>query len=220
MRKLLMSAGALALIVGASIALHRTSSAVPAPAARSRLAATSTEEVGARSTSDPAEGKDREEARRARNAMRDRILEALRTRAAAAGSAAKPSAAPSRQEASPSPSATEEIPIGAYDPDYIRSHFREDMFPLLKSCYEGALKRRPALAGKLALKFTIVGDPQVGGVVDTAEFADESDLKDSEMETCVRESLMTLTFDKQPSGSGKVDVVYPVLFSPGDPEEK
>ncbi len=91
------------------------------------------------------------------------------------------------------------------------------MFPLLKQCYASALLTKPQLAGKLVLKFGIVGDPEVGGIVEGAEIAEESDLKDAEMETCVRESLMTLTFDKPPSGGGYVSVTYPILFAPGDP---
>jgi hypothetical protein len=90
------------------------------------------------------------------------------------------------------------------------------MFPLLRQCYENALAQRPELAGKLVLTFTIVGDPSVGGVVEDADFDEESDLQDPEMETCVRESLMTLIFDKPPDGGGFVTVKYPVLFSPDD----
>ena len=92
------------------------------------------------------------------------------------------------------------------------------MFPLLRQCYDSALKTKPTLAGRLVLKFAIVGDARVGGVVESAEIAEESDVKDDEMRLCVRESLMTLTFDKPPSGGGLVTVTYPILFSPG-PEE-
>ena len=38
------------------------------------------------------------------------------------------------------------------------------------------------------------------------------------METCVRESLMTITFDKPPSGGGSVKVKYPWEFAPGSDE--
>jgi hypothetical protein len=161
----------------------------------------------------------RADGRRARDAMRAEILAALRRRDAGAPApalAARPVAAKAAPSAAPP--ADEEPPPGHYEPDYIRTHFREDMFPLLRQCYAGALKRRPSLRGKLVLKFSIVGDPSVGGIVEGAELADESDIQDKEMETCARESLMTLTFDKPPTGGGLVNVTYPVAFSPDEEE--
>jgi hypothetical protein len=152
------------------------------------------------------------EARRARDAMRAQILETLRKR----GEPIRPDPPPRKAEARPPPKDEAQPTHGKYDPEYIRATFREDMFPLLKSCYEGALKRKPDLAGKLVLGFTIVGDHDVGGVIEDADVEDDSTLKDDEMETCVRESLMTLTFDKPPSGGGYVTVRYPIAFAPGD----
>lgn len=152
------------------------------------------------------------EARRARDAMRAQILETLKKR----GEPIRPDPPAKKAEAPPPKKDEGKETHGKYDPEYIRATFREDMFPLLKSCYEGALKRKPDLAGKLVLGFTIVGDHDVGGVIEDADVDDESTLKDDEMETCVRESLMTLTFDKPPSGGGYVTVRYPVAFSPGD----
>jgi hypothetical protein len=107
---------------------------------------------------------------------------------------------------------------GSYDPQYIRDNVREQIFPLLASCYQEALSRHPTLAGKLVFSFRIVGDPSVGGVIEDAEFAEGSEIKDAEMETCTRESMMSLSLDKPPSGGGYVTVTYPVAFAPGDDE--
>jgi hypothetical protein len=157
------------------------------------------------------------EARRARDAMRAQILEAQRRRAAAAATASPPPPLPvPRGWAAPPP----EEPVGHYEPSYIRQVVREDMFPLVRQCYESALERRPQLAGKLVLSFAIEGDPDVGGIVDEADFAEGTTLQDEEMETCVRESFMTLTFDKPPSGGGRVTVKYPIEFAPGEEEAK
>lgn len=152
--------------------------------------------------------------RQDRDALRAQILEALRRRDAglpptrpSAPSVAPPAAAPAS-----------EPPRGHYEPSYIQEVFREEMFPLLRKCYEGALLQQPKLGGRLVLSFSIVGDPSVGGVVEDADIAEESSLQDEEMRTCVRESLMTLTFDKPPSGGGYVTVKYPVEFSPDDEE--
>jgi RNA polymerase sigma factor (sigma-70 family) len=151
--------------------------------------------------------------REARDQMRNRILDAIRKRGATAPG--EPSPEPAAQAAPPE----EEKTPGRYDPSYIQEHFREDMFPLLRQCYSGALLRQPKLAGKLALSFTIVGDPSVGGIVEDADFAEGTDIHDDEMRTCVQESLMTLTFDKPPAGGGFVKVTYPVAFAPGDDTE-
>jgi RNA polymerase sigma factor (sigma-70 family) len=159
-------------------------------------------------------------ARLARDQMRDRILETLRRRSAELpGARAAPPAAPAAaHDVGPASPPADDAGPGKYDPAYIRQAVREDIFPLLKSCYAGALLRQPKLGGRLVFKFTIVGDPSVGGVVEDADFAEDSDIKDDEMRTCTRESMMTLTFDKPPSGGGYVTVTYPVLFAPGDDE--
>lgn len=157
------------------------------------------------------------EARLARDRMRDRILETLRRHDAGAPPAPARAARDVVPASRPAPPpAADEGARGKYDPAYIRQVFREDMFPLLRQCYADALLRQPELGGRLVLTFTIVGDASVGGVVEDADFADESDIKNEEMRTCTRESLMTLTFDKPPSGGGYVTVKYPVLFAPGD----
>lgn len=209
-RRVGLIVGAFLVVVIAAFFWKR--SADPAPPGPRPRASTTTEAspAPARVTSPSSV-----EARRARDAMRADILEAMRKRAAAVS---PPAQAPVVPRPSAAPAKAEE-PRGSYEPSYIQQHFREDMFPLLRSCYEGALRRQPKLAGKLVLAFDIVGDPDVGGIVEEGAFADGSTIKDPEMETCVRESLMTLTFDKPPRGGGRVSVTYPVDFSPGDDDE-
>jgi hypothetical protein len=207
-RRILAVLGGAALLALAAFFFLRGKPVEPARAkagAEARATAgTVTERPSARGGASAAE------ARRARDAMREQILEALRRRAAA-----DPSKAPGGR-ATTGGGDEDEPPHGRYDPEYIRANMREDMFPLIKQCYGDALERQPKLAGNLVLKFSIVGDPSVGGVIEDADFADESDIHDDEMRTCVRESLMTLTLDKPPEGGGKVTVTYPIAFSPGD----
>jgi hypothetical protein len=100
-------------------------------------------------------------------------------------------------------------------PEYIRERVREDFFPLARECYEAALERQPKLAGKLIISFVIVGDEDVGGVVDSAELAEGSTLADEELSTCMLESMLSLSF-VAPSGGGSVSVTYPFELSPGD----
>ena len=218
-RRSLAVVGGAVVLVAAGVLFLRKGPAAPAPPAAKAARVERAADPPAGTAEAEAAAHAHAEARRARDAMRANIMAALRRRQPPP--AVVPARAPA-PKASAAPAAEEEPPHGHYEPSYIQENFRADMFPLIKQCYDSALKRSPALGGRLLIKFAIVGDPQVGGIVEEAAFADESNLKDEEMETCVRESVMTLTFDKPPSGGGKVMVTYPILFSPGDepPEEK
>lgn len=84
------------------------------------------------------------------------------------------------------------------DPSYIQKRVREDLFPLARNCYADALKRNPKAAGRLSVSFRIIGDRKVGGVVDDAKMTEDTTLDDAEMQTCVRESMMSVSFDAPP----------------------
>ncbi|HEY3819386.1 MAG TPA: AgmX/PglI C-terminal domain-containing protein [Polyangiaceae bacterium] len=101
------------------------------------------------------------------------------------------------------------------DPEYIRTRVHEDLFPLARNCYADALKRDPKLTGKLVVSFRIIGDKKVGGVVDDAKMTEDTTIEDAEMQTCVRESMMAVSFDAPP-GDQEITVVYPIAFSPDD----
>jgi hypothetical protein len=103
------------------------------------------------------------------------------------------------------------------DPKYIQARVREDLFPLALDCYNDALKRTPKLAGKLVVYFRVIGDHKVGGVVDEARLVDGTTIDDREMQTCVRESMMSVSFDAPPQ-DGELTVVYPIEFAPDDPD--
>jgi hypothetical protein len=204
---------AVVILVVAAIALFRRRNE-PSPAVASARSAPSAH-LEAPPSASP-------EARRARDAMHQQILDALRLRDAGA----PPPRAPSPPPSAPAARADATRPAddsalhGSYDPEYIRENVHDQIFPLLRSCYDAALARNPKLSGKLVFSFRLVGDPSVGGVIEEAEFGEGSDIKDTEMETCTRESLLSLTLDKPPSGGGYVTVKYPVVFAPGDDEDE
>jgi hypothetical protein len=103
------------------------------------------------------------------------------------------------------------------DPDYLKKRIHEDLFPLAKQCYQTALEKKPKLAGKLAVYFRIIGDRKVGGVVDEVKIMGDTTLDDPEMQTCVKESMMSVSFDAPPD-DGKLSVVIPITFSPDEPD--
>lgn len=101
------------------------------------------------------------------------------------------------------------------DKEYIQGRVREDFFPMAKQCYEELLARKADAGGRFVVRFTIVGDDKVGGVVDSADVDPSSTLVDERMATCLRESMLAMAF-KPPPSDGTVTVTYPIEFSPGD----
>jgi hypothetical protein len=149
--------------------------------------------------------------RRARDELRQRIL---------AGWAAEGADEETRTAAKAGRFVPRPNPDGrGIEPKYIQEVVREDLFPMARKCYEDLLARKPDAGGRLEMEFTIAGDDKIGGIVEEASMADTSSLKDEKMETCVRESLLTLSFPP-PAHDGVVTVVYPIVFGPGDDDEK
>ena len=103
------------------------------------------------------------------------------------------------------------------DPEYIRKRVQEDLFPLARECYANLRTKNPAAAGRVALSFSILGDRKVGGVVDHVTLTDDTTLDDAELQTCMRESMMSVSFDAPPD-DGEVTVVYPIDFAPDAPD--
>jgi hypothetical protein len=106
----------------------------------------------------------------------------------------------------------------AIDPKYVQLEMREQMFPMARACYEDYLSRQPDAGGKLDLWFKIVADDKLGGIVEEDEEHDAgvaSGMGDEKMTTCIRESMMTVTFPP-PAKGGVVTIGYPIVFSAGD----
>jgi hypothetical protein len=148
--------------------------------------------------------------RRARDALRQRILAGW----AAEGEDEETRSAARSGRFVPRPNADGR----GIDAKYIQEVVREDLFPMAEKCYEELRARQPDAGGRLEMEFTIAGDDKIGGIVEEASIAETSSLKDEKMETCMRESLLTLSFPP-PSHDGVVTVVYPITFSPDEHDE-
>ena len=96
-----------------------------------------------------------------------------------------------------------------------------EVSPLVAECYELALDTNPALSGKLTVDFTIIGEPDIGTIVEQAELeSDDGMTDDADFTECVRETILSLEMPAPPSGGGKVQVRYPFIFrSEGEPTE-
>lgn len=106
---------------------------------------------------------------------------------------------------------------GRLDPAYIQQRIREDFIPLARQCYEAARERDAAGDGKLVMSFNIVGDDDVGGIVEAADSTEDSTLTDPELLYCMRESMLSMSFEP-PKHGGSVTVVYPFVFSWDEPD--
>lgn len=94
---------------------------------------------------------------------------------------------------------------------YIKAAIK-DVVPLIKECYENALRKDPNLGGKMVVTFEIVADSDLGGLVSTSAIDPKrSDITAPNMRECVRETIYALEFPKPESG-GKTKVSYPFRF--------
>jgi hypothetical protein len=108
--------------------------------------------------------------------------------------------------------------LSEHNRKYLRERVQEDLLPPVVDCYSAALAADPKLSGTLALQFAVIGDPEIGGVVEYAEvIAEESTLISEFMAECVRESTLAMTFEAPPEG-GRFELDYPLVFEPDDSE--
>jgi hypothetical protein len=140
-------------------------------------------------------------ARARRRSELDRRREAIRERLAS-------------RPVDPAGGAQERKTEAVLDKEYIRAAVTEGMVPALHDCYDAELEEDPTLEGKVVMRFEILGDQEVGGVVDNVEIVgDETTLQNAALHECMEESMYALDFPA-PDQGGTVTVTYPFLFRP------
>ncbi len=134
------------------------------------------------------------------------LLAALLSRIDAAPGARGPESGGAGEPAAPATASA-----GSLSKEYIQEQIRE-ILPLVKQCYEQALLAHPETAGKLVVRFSIVGDPELGGLIEQSEIVDtEGGAADEGLSTCVRETMYALRL-QAPEGGGRMVVTYPFIF--------
>ncbi|MCH9684230.1 MAG: hypothetical protein K0V04_22545 [Deltaproteobacteria bacterium] len=166
-----------------------------------------------------------------RNEMRRRILEAVRARERAAA----------EDEPSPSPGSTsgappDSIPFGGDESssvpdesgpasgglvDRTGTHgemvriLNEDLMPLADECYTLAREQQPQLAGLLVVDFEMVGDPEVGTVVESVHAGQGNELEGPVLMECMQQSILSLSWP-QSDQTGWDAVSLSMRFSPDE----
>lgn len=98
------------------------------------------------------------------------------------------------------------IVMGSLDKEVIRKGIHANRAQMRK-CYESAIKRKPGIAGKEVVKFTISRE----GPVSAAEITEDT-VGDPEMHDCIIAAVKTWNFPA-PVGGGIVIVTYPFTFA-------
>lgn len=146
-----------------------------------------------------------------RQALIDRV-QAAQQRRLSEGLAAAVGAGTAQPTERPS---LETSDVGQLDKVYIQERI-QDITPLVRECYERALERIPTLAGKAIVEFAIIGEEEVGGLVESSTYLqDQSTIADPEFAECIQETMHALEFAAPPAGGGRVVVRYPFVFRSG-----
>lgn len=93
------------------------------------------------------------------------------------------------------------------DHEYLVKVMNEDLMPLADECYALARETQPALAGMLVLDFEIIGDEDVGGVIETVALGQGNELVDPGLVECMQESILSTTLPPPPPEHGGRDAV-------------
>lgn len=177
---------------------------------------------------EPARARPVREGAGAREAMRQRILDAAAARAAstsptrAATVADDEPAARERRARKPAAGSEDAAPPQAPLQDRTGNHaylarvLDEQLMPLVDECHALARETHPDIAGLLDLNVEILGDEDIGGVIDSLEPAPTNEIKDAGLLECVRESLLSVTLP--PPKTGGRDAI--MLSLRLDPPEK
>lgn len=131
-------------------------------------------------------------------AQRQRILAAARAReAAAARSDASPGIEPSA-----APDELTDRTDGAHPA--LLAALNSDFLPLASECITTAKQADPELGGMLTMNLDIVADEDLGAVIETIDFPVTDNVADAELQTCVRETALSMMLPPDHSGRAQL----------------
>ena len=117
-----------------------------------------------------------------------------------------PASAPA--PAPPAPMDVEELSRG------IGEDIRSQFAPMAEGCYKELLARKPDAKGSVVMRFEILAEPSLGGVVNDADFDDDTTLREPSFDACLRESFLSINFESLRT-TGRATVKFPFEFADG-----
>ena len=105
--------------------------------------------------------------------------------------------------------------VGTLDHHYVRERIG-DIVPLVKECYENALRDSPALEGKVVVEFALSGEPGAGAVIEESKILEGSTIGDPSLRECVQETMYAVEL-RAPERGGRLVVTYPFVLHPLKP---
>jgi hypothetical protein len=99
---------------------------------------------------------------------------------------------------------------------YLLKVMNEELMPLADECYALARDTNPELEGLLVLDIDIIGDEEIGGVIEAVRPGEANELVDPNLLECMRESLFATTLP-QPEESGRDAISLSMPLGPDDP---
>ena len=101
--------------------------------------------------------------------------------------------------------------------DGLLTAVNEDLLPLAHECYQAAVERDPTVAGMIDINLEVVGDEDVGGIVESFELGEDNEIQDEQMIECIRETTLSTVFPA-PEGTGRQGARLTLGFGPDQPE--
>ncbi len=98
---------------------------------------------------------------------------------------------------------------------YLSRVLTQDLMPLVDECEALAREKHPDLAGMLVLDVEILGDEDIGGVIDSLTLAPNNQIADPELLECVRESLLSTTLPP-PDQNGRDAISLSLRLGPDE----
>lgn len=202
-----------AIVVAGGIGWYGLSSRKPEPPPQQPQVTSTAAPAVTNAPADPPERAGTPNVRKLPNReARERLLEAIRTARERTATASSATASAAQASTRPAPLPTT---IDRDSSDSDRAYIREavkGLLPMITDCYKQALETKSDIAGTLVVKFTIEGEPGVGGLVTESEIdPEQSEIQDPGMAECVQETMFALEIDPPTSG-GTVQVTYPFNF--------
>lgn len=142
-----------------------------------------------------------------RDALRERILERERTGAGDWDPArrAEPEAARDDDDDATAPGPGLVDRIGGRDA--LMAALNRDFMPLANECIEEATARTSGIQGTLAIEIDVVADPELGAVIDRADYPPMNEVHEAELLDCIRETALSTTLPPPPQGGRDVFMI-------------